>query len=133
MILGVSNSILSRILSFSYALLTSIFYDDSNMQFFGISLLNIILWAASGLIVGLMVHGLDSAGVKGRATGTVLAGIVGAFIGGFLAVLLFQIQPINFTIEGLLSAAAGGFLLSFVYKSFFRSPSNIKTTTTQLR
>lgn len=86
---------------------------------FGISLLNIVLWLALGLVVGFIVHAIDPRDVRGGVWGAMLLGILGAIVGGVASALIFGIGFIGFSLPGLLTAIAGALMLAFLSRLFF--------------
>lgn len=88
-------------------------------SFFGVSLLNIVLWLASGLIIGVIVHAIDSRDVHGGAWGAIFLGMLGAIIGGAVSALIFKTGLIGFSMPGLLTAIVGGLVLALLSRLFF--------------
>ena len=70
----------------------------------GISLLNIISWAVFGLLIGAVIHWIDPGDVRGGVFGTLILGILGALLGGFLAKALFNINITAFSVNGFIAA-----------------------------
>lgn len=97
------------------------------------STLTIISWIIFGLIVGIVVHALDPKDVRGGLLGTLLTGIVGALLGGFLANLFFGIQITGFNATSFLIAIAGGLILAIIQRFLFREREHIKTETKRLQ
>lgn len=103
------------------------------MTLLGISILNLVLWAIFGLVVGFIVHLIDPGDVKGGILGTAILGILGALVGGVLAALIIGHAIIGFSIQGFVTAVIGGLILAFLSRLLFRDREHIRTTTTQLR
>lgn len=103
------------------------------MELFEISLMNLILWVIWGIVVGYIVHKVDPGEVKGGIAATILLGIVGALLGGFLAPFIFQVSVNDFSLEGFVAALVGAFILTLMHRLFFRGKDTIKTSRTQLR
>ena len=78
-------------------------------------LLNIFLWILFGLIAGAIARYLMPDKVPGGIAVTILLGIVGALVGGFVAHLLNLGGSADFSLYGLLLAVAGGVLVLFVF------------------
>jgi uncharacterized membrane protein YeaQ/YmgE (transglycosylase-associated protein family) len=76
----------------------------------------IIGWLIVGLVAGalarLLVPGRDPMGVLG----TVVLGLAGSLIGGFLANLLFNDQSV-----GLFGSVVGAIIVLLAYNAWFRS------------
>lgn len=96
-------------------------------------IMNLILWAVFGLIVGYIVHLLDPRDVKTGILGTMLLGIAGAILGGFLSTAIFHAPIVGFSLQGIVTGVIGGLILAFVSRFFFRKSGHIKTTTTNLQ
>lgn len=95
--------------------------------------MNIILWVIVGFIVGFIAHRVDPGEAKGGISTTILLGIVGAIVGGFLAPFIFQVPVNDFSLEGFVAALVGAFVLTLMHRLFFRGKDTIKTSRTQLR
>lgn len=100
---------------------------------FGISLMNLILWVIVGSIVGFIAYRVDPGEAKGGISATILFGIIGAIIGGFLAPFIFQVPVTDFSLHGFVAALLGAFVLTLIHRLFFRGKDTIKTSRTQLR
>lgn len=79
--------------------------------------MNILSWILFGLIVGIVANSIDSSPNKSGITNSILLGVVGALVGGFLANLLFGITITGFNITTFLVAIAGSLLLLFFGKA----------------
>ncbi|MCI0543898.1 MAG: GlsB/YeaQ/YmgE family stress response membrane protein [Actinobacteria bacterium] len=78
--------------------------------------MGIIVWLIVGLLAGFiaraLVPGRDSMGVGG----TLLLGLVGSLIGGFLGNLLFQ-GNLNMEAAGIIGSIIGAVIALVVYRS----------------
>jgi uncharacterized membrane protein YeaQ/YmgE (transglycosylase-associated protein family) len=80
--------------------------------------MGIIAWIIVGLIAGFVAKALMPGKDPGGIIITVLLGIAGAFVGGFLAVALNISDGVNnFDIGTIVLAIAGAMLLLFVYRA----------------
>lgn len=79
--------------------------------------MNILSWILFGLIVGIVANAIDPSPNKSGITNSILLGVVGALVGGFLANLLFGITITGFNITTFLVAIAGSLLLLFFGKA----------------
>src|SRR5512147_1890268 len=72
----------------------------------------IVLGAIAGWLAGLLVKGDEGLGVIGH----IVLGIVGALVGGFLASVLFNVNPIDgaFDISSIVVATIGAILVVLV-------------------
>ena len=105
----------------------------SSISMLGIAIVNITIWSIYGLIIGLIVHLLDRKDVRGGIISTMLLGIVGSIMGGLFAVLLFGKAVVGWSLQGFATAIAGGLVLAFIHRIFFRNNNHIKTMTIKLR
>jgi uncharacterized membrane protein YeaQ/YmgE (transglycosylase-associated protein family) len=79
--------------------------------------MNILSWVFFGLIVGILANTIDSSDRKGGLLGSILLGIIGALVGGFLANLIFGLSITGFNATAFLIAIAGSLIVLFVSKS----------------
>ncbi|NJN59475.1 MAG: GlsB/YeaQ/YmgE family stress response membrane protein [Leptolyngbyaceae cyanobacterium SL_5_9] len=84
--------------------------------------MGILAWIVLGLIAGAIARALYPGRQGGGILGTMLLGIVGAFLGGTIYTLLatgeFALASVGFTIPGLLIAVLGAMLAIFLYYQF---------------
>lgn len=83
--------------------------------------MNIFSWFIFGTIVGIVANAVDPAPNKGGILGSILLGVVGALVGGFIANLLLGINVTGFNVTSFLVAIAGSLLLLFVGKAMRRA------------
>lgn len=83
--------------------------------------MNILSWLIFGTIVGIVANAIDPTPNRGGVLGSVLLGIVGAMVGGFLANLVFGINITGFNVTSFLVAIGGSLLLLFVGKALRRA------------
>lgn len=83
--------------------------------------MNILSWLIFGTIVGIVANAIDPAPHKGGILGSILLGMVGALVGGFIANLIFGINVTGFNVTSFLVAIAGSLLLLFVGKAMKRA------------
>lgn len=82
--------------------------------------MNIIAWlvlgAIAGYLAGYLVRGDEGLGVIGH----IVLGIVGALVGGFLASVLFNVDPIDgaFDLSSIVTATIGAILVVLVVGAF---------------
>jgi uncharacterized membrane protein YeaQ/YmgE (transglycosylase-associated protein family) len=83
-------------------------------------IMGIISWIAMGLIVGalakLIMPGKDPGGI----VITVLLGIAGAFLGGFIGSKLGIGTVSAFDLKSILIATGGAIIILLLYRMFFR-------------
>jgi uncharacterized membrane protein YeaQ/YmgE (transglycosylase-associated protein family) len=79
--------------------------------------MNIVAWLVVGLIAGVIAKLLMPGRGPGGIIVTILLGIGGAIVGGFLAVALGLSDGVNnFDIGTIFLAVAGAMLLLFLYR-----------------
>lgn len=78
--------------------------------------MSIIGWLIFGLIVGALAKWISPGRDPGGWIGTIVVGILGAFVGGWIGsnILGIEIERLNFT--SFLFAIAGSVLLLTIYK-----------------
>jgi uncharacterized membrane protein YeaQ/YmgE (transglycosylase-associated protein family) len=82
-------------------------------------IVNILVWALFGLLAGVVAKFIGKQPGRGDRMGivfTILLGIAGAVIGGFVASQLFKWDINTFSIAGFAVAVAGALLLLFLYR-----------------
>jgi uncharacterized membrane protein YeaQ/YmgE (transglycosylase-associated protein family) len=75
----------------------------------------ILAWIVFGLFAGLLAKSLMPGKARGRFVATVLLGIVGAFMGGFLGTLLGLSDLSWFDLRSMALAVGGAVLVLFLY------------------
>lgn len=81
--------------------------------------MNIIYWILFGFIAGSISNYIMPS-QKGGFLATVVLGVVGAVVGGFLAEQIFGIGITGFNIPSMLIAVAGGMLVVFVSRRLIK-------------
>ncbi len=76
--------------------------------------MSIIAWLLFGAIAGTIANILDPRPSQGGAFGAIVLGILGAFVGGFIANLLFGINITGFNLTSFAVAVLGSLLLLFI-------------------
>ncbi len=88
--------------------------------------MSIIAWVVVGLVAGLIAEALMPGKAPGGLIMTILLGIAGAFVGGYLAVALKISDGINnFDIGTIFLAVVGAMILLFVYGLLKRGRARI--------
>lgn len=73
-------------------------------------------WIVLGLIVGILAKWIMPGKDGGGFIMTVVLGVVGAMVGGYLSTLLGMGTVTGFNLSSLIIAVAGALLVLFVYK-----------------
>jgi uncharacterized membrane protein YeaQ/YmgE (transglycosylase-associated protein family) len=86
--------------------------------------MNIIAWLVLGLIAGAIAKAIDPAARGGGILSTIVLGIIGAFVGGSLAMLLttgrLTLAATSLSIPGIALAVVGAIIAVFVWHLFTR-------------
>ncbi len=81
--------------------------------------MNLLTWIVLGLIAGAIAKAVDPAARGSGLLGTLLLGIIGAFVGGTLATLLTTGQlaftAVTLSIPGVVVAVLGAILAVFIW------------------
>src|SRR5262249_2767012 len=81
-------------------------------------IVNLLLWALFGLVAGIVAKFIGKQPERTDPAGillTIVLGIAGAMVGGFISTKLFGWDIDSFSIAGFLVAVAGALLLLFLY------------------
>lgn len=77
-------------------------------------MLSLLSWIAFGFIVGLLARALMPGRQKLGFIATILLGVAGSFVGGFLGNIIFGVQDMNEPhTAGFIGSLIGAFLLLF--------------------
>lgn len=76
--------------------------------------MNIVSWVLFGLLVGLVANILDPEETRGGLLGTIILGIIGALVGGFLGSALFGISVTGFDFTSFAVAVLGSLIVLYV-------------------
>jgi uncharacterized membrane protein YeaQ/YmgE (transglycosylase-associated protein family) len=77
---------------------------------------NILLWVVFGLLAGAVAKFLLPGKDPGGIVVTILLGIAGAVLGGYLSSLIFGWDINSFTLPGFAVAIGGALLLLILYR-----------------
>lgn len=87
--------------------------------------MGIIAWIVLGLIAGAIAKAIYPGSQGGGILGTMLLGIVGAFIGGslhtFLTTGALQLASVTFSVGGIFLAVLGAIIAVFVWSLLTRT------------
>lgn len=87
--------------------------------------MGIIAWIILGLIAGAIAKAIYPGRQGGGILGTMLLGIIGAFVGGSLHTLLttgaLQLAGVSFSIGGIALAIVGAIIAVFVWSLLTRT------------
>lgn len=86
--------------------------------------MGILAWIVLGLIAGAIAKAIYPGYQSTSILGTMLLGIIGAFVGGTLYTLLttgtLSLSGVGFTFGGLLIAVIGAVIALWIYYAFMR-------------
>jgi uncharacterized membrane protein YeaQ/YmgE (transglycosylase-associated protein family) len=81
--------------------------------------MNILAWIVLGLIAGAIAKAIDPAARGSGILGTILLGIIGAFVGGTIATLLttgkLALSAATLSIPGVIVAVIGAVIAVFIW------------------
>lgn len=80
--------------------------------------MGILTWIVFGLIVGALAKWIMPGNDPGGLILTILLGIAGAIVGGFIASAIGLGSANTFTVGSLIIAILGALILLFIYRSF---------------
>ena len=85
--------------------------------------MGIILWIIMGALAGYVAKAILPGRDPGGLVMTVLIGIVGALLGGFIAQALFHIQGVTgFDLRTFIIAVLGSIVLLMIYRAVATGP-----------
>lgn len=76
-------------------------------------------WLIYGIVVGLIVKAIYKTDVKSGLLTTLLVGVSGSFVGGFIKFLITG-EGSSFQPSGILFGVIGGILACYLYKKFIK-------------
>lgn len=86
--------------------------------------MGILAWIILGLLAGIIAKAIYPGYQDSNILGTMLLGIIGAFVGGTLYTLLttgsFVVTGVGFTLGGLVIAVLGAIVALWLYYAFTR-------------
>ncbi len=74
---------------------------------------NFIYWIVFGLITGSIAEFIAPS-TRGGAMGSIILGIIGAAVGGYLGNRFFGVDVTGFNVESFVVAVAGSLLVIFI-------------------
>jgi uncharacterized membrane protein YeaQ/YmgE (transglycosylase-associated protein family) len=80
--------------------------------------MNFLSWIIFGAIFGVVSHFIDPVGKRDGLVGSVILGVLGALLGGFIANLIFDVDLSNLTFTSLSIAVIGSLFFLFVQRIF---------------
>jgi uncharacterized membrane protein YeaQ/YmgE (transglycosylase-associated protein family) len=86
--------------------------------------MNILAWIVLGLVAGAIAKAIYPGHQGGGILGTILLGIIGAFVGGSLGVFFstgsFALAAPTLSLTGILVAVLGAIVAIFLWNAFTR-------------
>lgn len=76
--------------------------------------MNLIVWVAFGLIVGVIANMIDPRPARGGLIGAIALGIGGALVGGFLGSVILGVGVTGFSMSSFVVAVIGSLVLLFI-------------------
>lgn len=103
------------------------------MTIYDIHIANLIIWTATGAVVGLLSALVFSEQTKGGIVTTLLMGIIGSLLGGFISARIFTLNTATINTESSFAALAGAVILSLIHRFAFKEKQLIRTRVTNLQ
>lgn len=102
-------------------------------NFGDVTILNLALWSLVGIIIGSLFQIIDRRDVRSNPAATVLVGVIGAILGGFVGHLMFGIDINQMELQSLWPSLAGAVLLIVSQKAKARPEDHFKTSVNRLQ
>lgn len=83
--------------------------------------MDILTWIIFGVIVGAIANIIDPRPSQGGIIGSLILGVLGAFLGGFLGNLIFGTGVTGFNFPSLALAVLGALLLLLIGRMLIRT------------
>ncbi|OGE24206.1 hypothetical protein A2688_03130 [Candidatus Daviesbacteria bacterium RIFCSPHIGHO2_01_FULL_38_8] len=83
--------------------------------------MNILTWIVLGLIAGSVANLIDPRPSRGGLLGSLVLGIIGALVGGFLASLFLGVGITGFNLTSLIVATLGALLMLWIGRMLTRA------------
>lgn len=80
--------------------------------------MNIILFLLFGLVVGFLARAIMPGRQAMSLPMTLLLGVAGSFVGGFIGALVTSKRVLDFNTAGIIGSVLGALLLLFVYMKY---------------
>jgi len=80
--------------------------------------MNILFWVGFGIVVGIVAQLFDPRPKQGGWLGSILLGILGALLGGFLGDLIFESGAESFNSASFAVASIGAILILLMSRVF---------------
>lgn len=84
-------------------------------------IMNILTWLVFGTIVGFIANVIDPRPDQGGWIGSVILGIAGSLVGGFLGNLFFGVGVTGFNIPSFIVAILGSLLILVLGRGFMQA------------
>lgn len=83
--------------------------------------MNLLSWILFGLITGIIANIIDPHPARDGWLGTIILGVLGAILGGFLGNIVFGVGVTGFNVSSFTVAVLGTLLLVFIGRAFGRT------------
>lgn len=83
--------------------------------------MDILAWIVFGLIVGIIANLLDPKPSSGGILGSIVLGITGALVGGWLGNLIFGVGITGFNLSSFIVAVVGSLAVLFIGRMLSKS------------
>lgn len=83
--------------------------------------MDILTWLIFGIVVGAIANIIDPKPSQGGIIGSMILGVLGAFLGGFLGRMIFGTEVTGFNFPSLALSVLGALLLLLIGRMLIRS------------
>lgn len=83
--------------------------------------MDILTWALFGLIVGVVANLIDPRPARGGLIGSIILGVVGALVGGWLGNFIFGVGVTGFNISSFIVAILGSLIVLAIGRMLSKS------------
>lgn len=82
--------------------------------------MNFLTWILFGVIVGIIANMVDPRPQEGGIIGSIILGVLGSLLGGFISNLIFGVGISGFDLQSLFIAIVGALILLFAGRTLRR-------------
>jgi uncharacterized membrane protein YeaQ/YmgE (transglycosylase-associated protein family) len=83
--------------------------------------MNFLVYLVFGAIAGSLANFIDPRASRGGILGSIVLGVVGAIVGGYLGELLFGVGVSGFNFSSFVVAVVGALLVLWIGRMFLRN------------
>ncbi len=88
----------------------------------------LIVWAVAGIVTSLILSAVIKTNAKGGMFGSLLFGIVGAMIGGFISLFALTTPPAESALASIFFAILGAAIVTSVQRLLFKETKQFRAS-----